>query len=124
MTEDEIAKVSRQKSTHHIISAPQFEKMKDGVVIINTARGPVMDESALVDALKSGKVFSAGLDVYENEPEIHPGLVENENVMLLPHMGTFTFETQEKMELHVVDNVRSALESGKLISQVPKQKDM
>ena len=113
-----------QKSTRHIISAPQFEKMKDGVVIINTARGPVMDESALVDALKSGKVFSVGLDVYENEPEVHPGLMKNEHVMLLPHVGTMTYETQEKMELHVIDNVRSAVEKGELLSLVSEQKDM
>ena len=98
--------------------------MKDGVVIVNTARGPVMDEAALVEALKSGKVFSAGLDVYEEEPKVHPGLVENESVMLLPHMGTYTYETQEEMELHVVENVRSALEKGVLVSPVPEQKDM
>ena len=95
--------------------------MKDGVVIVNTARGPVIDEAALVDALKSGKVFSAGLDVFEEEPKVHPGLIENENVLLLPHMGTATYETQENMELHVIDNVRSALETGKLVSPVPEQ---
>ena len=95
--------------------------MKDGVVIINTARGPVMDEAALVDALNAGKVYSAGLDVYEQEPKVHPGLVENEHVMLLPHMGTATFETQEKMELLVIDNVKSALEKGELITLVPEQ---
>jgi len=66
--------------------------MKDGVVIVNTARGAVMDEAALVEALEKGKVASVGLDVYEDEPEIHPGLVKNENVLLLPHMGTFTYE--------------------------------
>ena len=95
--------------------------MKQGVVIVNTARGPVMDEAALVDALNSGKVFSVGLDVYEEEPKVHPGLMENENVMLLPHMGTSTYETQEKMELHVIKNVRSAVETGKLVTPVPEQ---
>jgi len=69
--------------------------MKDGVVIVNTARGAVMDEAALVEALGNGKVASVGLDVYEDEPEIHPALVENENVLLLPHMGTFTHEVSE-----------------------------
>ncbi len=98
--------------------------MKTGVVIVNTARGPVIDEAALVDALKSGKVFSAGLDVFEEEPKVHPGLVDNPHVMLLPHMGTWTSETQEKMEMFVVENVRSALETGKLLSPVPEQKDM
>ncbi|MCJ1451632.1 hypothetical protein MMC28_001972 [Mycoblastus sanguinarius] len=102
----------------------QFSMMKDGVVIINTARGAVIDEAALVKALSDGKVFSVGLDVYEEEPKIHPGLVENPHVLLLPHMGTWTYETQEKMELFVVSNVRKALETGTLISPVPEQKDM
>jgi lactate dehydrogenase-like 2-hydroxyacid dehydrogenase len=66
--------------------------MKDGVVVVNTARGAVMDEAALVEALDSGKVFSAGLDVFEEEPKIHPGLLSNHNVMLVPHMGTWTVE--------------------------------
>lgn len=66
--------------------------MKDGVIIINTARGAIIDEASLVSALGSGKVSSCGLDVYENEPEIHPGLVNNDRVMLLPHMGTNTIE--------------------------------
>lgn len=95
--------------------------MKDGIVIVNTARGPVMDEAALVEALKKGKVFSVGLDVYENEPEVLPGLIENESVLLLPHMGTATAETQEKMELLVIDNVKSALEKGTLLTPVPEQ---
>ena len=66
--------------------------MKDGVVIVNTARGAIMNEDALVQALDSGKVLSAGLDVFEEEPTIHPGLLRNPNVMLLPHMGTWTVE--------------------------------
>lgn len=61
--------------------------MKDGVVLVNTARGAVIDEGALVRALDSGKVASVGLDVYEEEPEVHPGLIANPNVILLPHMG-------------------------------------
>lgn len=81
-------------STKHIIAKEQFEQMKDGVVIVNTARGPLMDEAALVDALKSGKVWTCGLDVFEEEPKIHPGLLECENAVLLPHVGTATFETQ------------------------------
>lgn len=81
-----------KKNTRHIISTPEFAKMKDGVVVVNTARGAVMDEAALVEALDSGKVFSAGLDVFEEEPKIHPGLVGNPNVMLVPHMGTWTKE--------------------------------
>ena len=66
--------------------------MKDSVVIINTARGGVIDEAALVDALDSGKVWSVGLDVFEDEPNVHPGLLKNPRVTLLPHMGTWTVE--------------------------------
>ena len=68
--------------------------MKQGVVIVKTARGRLIDEQALVDALDSGKVFSAGLDVYEEEPKVHEGLLNNPNVVLLPHVGTSTYETQ------------------------------
>ena len=104
-----------------MISKPQFEKMKKGVVIINTARGGVMDEAALVDALKSGQVWSCGLDVFEDEPKVHPGLINNPSVMLLPHMGTWTIETQTAMEEWCISNVRSALEKGQLRSPVPEQ---
>jgi glyoxylate reductase len=109
-------------STRHIISKAQFDMMKDGVVIVNTARGPIIDEAALVDALNSGKVFSAGLDVFEEEPKIHPGLLENENVVLLPHVGTSTWETQKDMELLVLSNLRSAVEGKGLVTQVAEQK--
>ena len=98
--------------------------MKPGVVIVNTARGAVMDEAALVAALDDGTVASVGLDVYENEPEIHPGLVSNDKVLLLPHMGTYTVETQTDMEKWNISNVRMALQEGKLRSPVPEQKDM
>lgn len=107
--------------TRNIISTPEFEKMKTGVVIVNTARGGVMDEAALVDALNTGKVLSVGLDVYQQEPNIHPGLVSNPHVCLLPHMGTSTVETKTKMEEWTIGNVRSALEKGKLLSLVMEQ---
>ena len=110
--------------TRHIISKPQFEMMKDGICIVNTARGPIIDEAALVDALNSGKVSSAGLDVFEEEPKIHPGLLENNNAFLLPHLGTSTYETQKAMELLVLDNLRSAIEGKGLLTPVPEQKDM
>ena len=109
-------------STRHIISKPQFDMMKDGVVIVNTARGPIIDEAALVHALNSGKVFSAGLDVYEEEPKIHPGLIENENAVLLPHIGTATWETQKDMELLVLNNLKSAIEGKGLVTPIPEQK--
>lgn len=98
--------------------------MKPGIVIVNTARGAVMDEAALVDALAAGQVASVGLDVYENEPEIHPGLLANESVLLVPHMGTWTKETQTKMEEWAISNVRMAITEAKLRSIVPEQTDM
>jgi glyoxylate reductase len=98
--------------------------MKLGVVVVNTARGAVMDEAALVEALKKGQVWSAGLDVYEEEPKVHPGLIDNPHVLLLPHMGTWTVETQTKMENWCMGNVKSAIESGTLLSPVFEQKDM
>ncbi|RAK94083.1 hypothetical protein BO79DRAFT_233923 [Aspergillus costaricaensis CBS 115574] len=103
-------------STRHIIGKSEFQKMKDGVIIVNTARGALIDEKALVEALESGKVWSAGLDVYENEPAIEPGLVNNPRVMLLPHIGTMTYETQREMELLVLNNLRSGVETGKMIT--------
>ncbi|KAL1633132.1 glyoxylate reductase [Diplodia intermedia] len=98
--------------------------MKKGVIIVNTARGAVMDEAALVAALESGQVASAGLDVYEEEPKVHPGLVANPHVMLVPHMGTWTVETQTKMEEWTIGNVRAAIEKGRVNSIVPEQEDM
>ncbi|RAK91531.1 glyoxylate reductase [Aspergillus costaricaensis CBS 115574] len=112
------------KHTRHIISTAEFAKMKDGVVVVNTARGAVMDEEALVQALDSGKVYSAGLDVFEEEPTVHPGLVRNPNVLLVPHMGTWTVETQTGMEEWAIENVRMALETGKLKSPIPEQADL
>lgn len=98
--------------------------MKPGVVIVNTARGAVMDEAALVAALDSGHVASAGLDVFENEPIIHPGLLTNEKVLIVPHMGTYSVETQTKMEEWTISNVRMSLQENKLRSIVPEQKHL
>ncbi|KAK3082072.1 hypothetical protein LTS18_005470 [Coniosporium uncinatum] len=111
-------------NTRHIISTKEFEKMKKGVVIVNTARGAVIDEDALVKALDSGLVWSVGLDVYEEEPKIHHVLIANSHVMLLPHMETWTIETGIKMEEWNIGNVRAVLEKGKLNSIVPEQADM
>ena len=83
--------------TKHLIGAKEFGMMKDGVVIINTARGAIIDEQALVDAVERDKVFGAGLDVYEMEPQVHSGLIRSEKVMLLPHIGTATYETRVRL---------------------------
>lgn len=99
--------------------------MKPGSVLVNTARGAVVDEAALADALEGGAtVASAGLDVFEREPEVHPRLLANPRVLLLPHMGTWTVETTAKMEEWTMANVRRVVEEGRLLSLVPEQKDM
>lgn len=80
--------------TRHFIGRRELGMCKDGVVIVNTARGAVVDEVALVEALESGKVKGVGLDVFEEEPKIQKGLMGREDVVLLPHIGTWTVETQ------------------------------
>ncbi|KAK4097408.1 hypothetical protein N658DRAFT_510428 [Parathielavia hyrcaniae] len=111
-------------NTRHTISQAEFAKMKKGIVLVNTARGAIIDEAALVEALDSGHVSSAGLDVYEQEPYIHPGLLSNPRTLLVPHMGTWTIETEMKMEEWAISNVRMAIEKGRLRSIVPEQRDM
>lgn len=98
--------------TRHILSEEAFANMKDGVYIVNTARGTCIDERALVAALKSGKVAGAGLDVFENEPQIEPELYEMENVVLLPHIGSAATETRIKMTDLAIANIELVL-SGK-----------
>ncbi|KAI1312181.1 D-isomer specific 2-hydroxyacid dehydrogenase [Xylaria venustula] len=107
--------------TRNIISKNEFAKMKRGIVIVNTARGGVLDEHALAEALYDGQVRSVGLDVYQNEPNIHPGLLSNPHVCLLPHMGTSSVETKTKMEEWNIRNVRAVLEVGRLNNVVPEQ---
>ncbi|KAL9116249.1 MAG: hypothetical protein Q9227_000620 [Pyrenula ochraceoflavens] len=116
--------LSLNQKTKHIISAPELAKMKNGAIIVNTARGALINESHLVEALSSGKIASAGLDVFENEPKIEPGLLSNPKVFLLPHIGTATFETQRDMELLVLENLESAMDKGKLITPIPEQADL
>jgi len=83
--------------THHLIGAAELEAMKPSAVLINAARGPVVDERALAEALASGQIAAAGLDVYEHEPQVEPALLELENVVLSPHLGSATVETRTAM---------------------------
>ncbi|KAK7723239.1 glyoxylate reductase [Diaporthe eres] len=108
--------------TRHIISTRELAMVKPGVVIVNTARGAVIDEAALVEALDSGRVASVGLDVYENEPDVHPGLLANRRALLVPHMGTWTVETEAKMEEWTMANVQTAILHRRLKSIVPEQR--
>ena len=92
-------------ATHHLIGANELRMMKRTAYLINTARGPVVDEAALVQALREQWIAGAGLDVYENEPAMAPGLAELDNVVLLPHLGSATRETRERMAAMAVDDL-------------------
>ena len=83
--------------THHLIGPEQFEQMRSSAYLVNTARGPIVDEAALVEALRSGAIAGAGLDVYEHEPQLAPGLAELDNAVLIPHLGSATIETRAAM---------------------------
>ena len=98
--------------------------MKDGVVIVNTSRGAILHESALVSALESGKVRSAGLDVFEEEPAIHEGLLKNQSVMLLPHFAALTVETAHRTEVVSLRNARLAVMEGRVSEGVGEQRGL
>jgi glyoxylate reductase len=83
--------------TRHAIGAPQLARMKKGALLVNTARGPVVDEAALADSLAAGHLGGAGLDVYEEEPRVHPALLGRSDVVLLPHLGSATLATRRRM---------------------------
>jgi lactate dehydrogenase-like 2-hydroxyacid dehydrogenase len=93
------------KETYHLISDDAFKAMKSGAFLVNTARGDVVDEAALVRALQNGEIAGAGLDVFEKEPAVSPELLKMENVVLLPHLGSATQETRKAMGMRVVENI-------------------
>jgi glyoxylate reductase len=96
--------------TRHLINADRLRRMKPTAVLVNTSRGPVIDEGALAAALRKGEIFAAGLDVFEKEPEVHPGLLECENAVIIPHLGSATTETRIAMGMVAVDNLLAAVE--------------
>ncbi len=99
--------------THHLLNAERIALLPDGAIIVNTARGSVIDDDALVAALKSGKVAAAGLDVFNGEPDhIHPGYRKLDNTLLLPHIGSATFETRDAMGYRALDNL-DAITAGR-----------
>lgn len=99
--------------THHLIDDDALSGMKSAAYLINTARGPVVDEAALCRALRRGSIAGAALDVYEDEPRVYPGLLELENVVLAPHLGSATTETRTRMAAVAVANVVAVL-SGRM----------
>jgi len=103
--------------TRHLISTKQLAMMKPGSILVNTARGPIVDEKALIASLKSGHLFGAGLDVYENEPVVSPELIDMDNVVLLPHIGSATRETRAAMANLAVSSLIEAF-SGQQPSNI------
>ena len=101
------------QETHHLFSTQQFNQMKRNAVLVNTSRGPVVDEAALVEALKGRKLAGAGLDVYEREPAVHPGLTPMPNVVLAPHIASATVRTRSEMSAMAARNMATAVRGGR-----------
>jgi len=96
--------------THHLVNSELLSLMRPTAVLINTARGPIVDEEALIKALRDKKIAAAGLDVFENEPEIPAELLELENAVLLPHIGSASIETRTKMALMAAENAIAVIQ--------------
>lgn len=105
--------------TRHVVDAAVLRRMRPGSFLVNTARGPLVDEAALVDALRDGPLAGAGLDVYEREPSITPGLLELPNVVLLPHVGSATRETRTRMAMLAARNAHAVLSGLPPLTPVP-----
>lgn len=104
--------------TTNLISGPQFAAMKDGAFFVNTSRGPVVDETAMIEALESGKVIRAGLDVFHNEPNIKDYFKTSDKVVLQPHMGGLTDIAFQKSERECFENIRSLFKTGRPVAPV------
>jgi glyoxylate reductase len=97
-----------------MFSSPEFEEMKPTAILINTARGPVVNEAALVEAIKDGQIRGAGLDVFEEEPSVHPQLMKlKENVVLTPHIGSASIETRLRMAKMAARNMVEGLKGNR-----------
>jgi glyoxylate reductase len=106
--------VPLSEETHHLIGEAELRRMRSHAILINTARGPAIDERALVRALGDGWIAGAGLDVFENEPELAPGLADLPNVVLTPHVGSATIATRNRMAEIAATNVVAALEGREI----------
>ena len=106
------------KETKHIINDKTIKYFPDGAVIINSARGDMIDDEAMVEALKNGKIFSLGLDVYNGEPNIHPEYLNLPNVFVLPHLGSATKKTRTAMADLAVNNIDEFFKTGKCVNCV------
>ena len=106
--------------THHLIDAQALARMKPTAYLVNTARGPIVDEQALVDALSGGVIAGAALDVYEHEPAVHPGLLALDNAVLVPHLGSATVETRSAMAVLAARNVAEVLAGRQPLTPVTR----
>lgn len=102
------------KETYHIINSETIAKMKQGAILVNVARGSLVDEKALIEALKTKQLFGAGLDVFENEPHINPDFFELDNVVLTPHAGTQTLDARRDMQQEVLNNILGFYKNEKI----------
>ncbi|HEY0103162.1 MAG TPA: D-glycerate dehydrogenase [Brevundimonas sp.] len=93
------------RETHHLLSAARLDRLQPHAILINTARGELIDETALAERVRSGRIAGVGLDVYEHEPAVHPGLLGQANVVLLPHLGSATLEARQDMGDRVIANI-------------------
>jgi glyoxylate reductase len=109
------------EDTRRLFTSETFPKMKPGSLLLNTARGPIVDEAALARALETGPLAGAGLDVYENEPAVSPALLGDHRVVLMPHAGSATVETRREMARMVVEDVRRVLSGEKPLRPVPPE---
>lgn len=107
------------KETHHLIGAAELAAMKPTATLVNIARGGIVDDAALVEALREGRIAAAGLDVYENEPALHPGLLTVPNVVLTPHIGSATRSSRLGMAMLAAHNLMAWVDGEPLITPVP-----
>ncbi|WP_288800176.1 2-hydroxyacid dehydrogenase [uncultured Arsenicicoccus sp.] len=107
-------------STHHLIDADALERMKTSAYLVNSSRGPIVDEAALAAALEAGEIAGAGLDVLEAESTVHEGLLDRDDVVLLPHLGSATVETRTAMAELAAQNVLDVLAGKPPVTPVTK----
>ena len=107
------------EDTRHLIDAKRLAHMRSDAILVNTARGPIVDEEALADALEGGRLLGAGLDVHDREPDVHPRLAASTRTVLLPHVGSATVATRERMAEVVARNLRAVLGGGPPPDPVP-----
>jgi lactate dehydrogenase-like 2-hydroxyacid dehydrogenase len=105
-----VAMVPYKTDTHHLIGAAELAKMKPTAILVNTARGGVVDDAALVEALRAKRIAGAGVDVFEGEPKVHPGYLELRNVVLTPHIGSASGATRRRMCVTAAANLTAVLE--------------